>query len=42
MNIGHNDSAWTTKGATLSNKSAQKEIGLSFEEIVEGIRTGKL
>src|SRR3990170_396339 len=36
------DSAWTRKGATLSDKSAQKEFGLTFEEIVEGIRAGKL
>ncbi len=36
------DSAWTRKGATLSDKSAQKEFGLTFQEIVEGIRAGKL
>jgi hypothetical protein len=36
------DSAWTLKGATLSDKTAQKEFGLTFEEIVEGIRAGKL
>ncbi len=36
------DSAWTAKGATLSDKTAQKEFGLTFEEIVEGIRAGKL
>ena len=35
-------SAWTTKGGTLSNKSAEKEFGLTFEEIVAGIRAGKL
>jgi len=38
----NDDSAWTKKGATLSNKSAQKEFGLTFEEIVEGIRADKL
>jgi hypothetical protein len=42
MDSKNNDSAWTRKGATLSNKSAQKEFGLTFEEIVEGIRAGKL
>jgi len=42
MNSNHDDSAWTRKGATLSHKSAQKEYGLTFEEIVEGIRAGKL
>jgi hypothetical protein len=36
------DSVWTLKGATLSDKTAQKEFGLTFEEIVEGIRGGKL
>jgi hypothetical protein len=36
------DSVWTLKGATLSDKTAQKEFGLTFEEIVEGIRAGKL
>ena len=42
MNFKNDDSAWTRKGTTLSNKSAQKEFGLTFEEIVEGIRAGKL
>jgi len=37
-----NDSAWTTKGATLSHKSAKKEFGLTFDEIVAEIRAGKL
>ena len=36
------DSAWVKKGATLSHKTAQKEFGLTFDEIVEGIRAGKL
>ncbi len=36
------NSAWTLKGATLSHKTAQKEFGLTFEEIVAGIRAGKL
>ena len=42
MTFKTNDSAWTTKGATLSHKSAQKEYGLTYQEIVEGIRAGKL
>lgn len=42
MTFKTNDSAWTTKGATLSHKSVEKEFGLTFDEIVEGIRAGKL
>ncbi len=42
MNSKNDDSAWARKGATLSDKSAQKEFGLTFDEIVEGIRAGKL
>src|SRR4030067_324981 len=42
MNSKTDNSVWSTKGATLSDKSAQKEFGLTFEEIVEGIRAGKL
>ena len=38
----NNNSVWSRKGATLSDKSAQKEFGLTFDEIVEGIRAGKL
>jgi hypothetical protein len=33
---------WSRKGATLSHKTAQKEFGLTFDEIIEGIRAGKL
>ncbi len=36
------DSAWSKKGATLSDKSARKEFGLTQEEIVTAIRKGKL
>ena len=32
----------TTKGATLSDKTAEKEFGLTFNEVVAGIRAGKL
>lgn len=42
MTFKTNDSAWTTKGATLSHKSAEKEFGLTFDEIVEAINAGKL
>lgn len=33
---------WTKKGATLSDKSARKEYGLTQEEIIEAIKAGKL
>ena len=33
---------WGQKGATLSDKTARKEYGLSQDEIVEAIRAGKL
>ena len=33
---------WTEAGATLSDKSARKEYGLSQEEIIQAIREGKL
>jgi len=33
---------WVQKGATLSDKTAQKEFGLSQEEIIEAIKAGKL
>jgi hypothetical protein len=42
MTFTSQDSPWTTKGATLSHKSAEKEFSLTFDEIVEGIRAGKL
>jgi hypothetical protein len=35
-------SVWVKKGATLSDKSARKEFGLTQEEIIEGINDGKL
>ncbi len=35
-------SAWLKKGATLSDKSAQKEFGLTQEEIIDAINGGKL
>jgi hypothetical protein len=38
---GEAKSAWK-KGATLSDKSARKEFGLTQEEILEAINDGKL
>jgi hypothetical protein len=36
------DSEWQRKGATLSDKTARKEFGLTQGEIVQAIRAGKL
>ena len=36
------DSVWAKKGATLSDKSAREEFGLTQEEIVQAIKNGKL
>ena len=36
------DSIWKQKGATLSDKSARKEFGLTQEEIFAAMRAGKL
>lgn len=36
------DSEWQRKGATLSDKTARKEFGLTQDEIVKAIRVGKL
>jgi hypothetical protein len=36
------DSIWKQKGATLSDKSARKEFGLTRQEIYEAMRAGKL
>jgi hypothetical protein len=36
------DSEWQRKDATLSDKTARKEFGLTQEEIVQAIRAGKL
>ena len=37
-----NKAEWTTKGASLSDKSARKEFGLTQNEIEIAIRRGKL
>jgi hypothetical protein len=39
MDLG---SEWQRKGATLSDKTARKEFGLTPDEIVQSIRSGKL
>ncbi len=36
------DSEWRRKGATLSDKTAREEFGLTQAEIVRAIRAGKL
>src|SRR3954452_5608700 len=36
------DSLWSRKGATMSDKSARQEFGLTQEEIIAAIRAGKL
>nr|QNO41447.1 hypothetical protein HFPNKLFA_00006 [Methanosarcinales archaeon ANME-2c ERB4]QNO41951.1 hypothetical protein ALCNLGBG_00003 [Methanosarcinales archaeon ANME-2c ERB4]QNO48277.1 hypothetical protein NDNLHAIA_00006 [Methanosarcinales archaeon ANME-2c ERB4] len=42
MDSGEGKSVWVEKGATLSDKSARKEFGLTQEEIIEAVRDGKL
>ena len=36
------ESEWRRKGATVSHETAQKEFGLTWEDIVRAIRAGKL
>ncbi len=36
------DSEWQRKGATLSDKTARREFGLTQNEIVRAIRAGTL
>ncbi len=36
------DSMWSRKGATLSDKFARQEFGLTQQEIIAAIRAGKL
>jgi uncharacterized protein YicC (UPF0701 family) len=36
------DEEWQRKGATLSDKTAREEFGLTQDEIIEAIRAGKL
>jgi hypothetical protein len=42
MYSGEANSAWFKKGATLSDKSARKDFGLTQEEIIDAIKDGKL
>lgn len=42
MNPGEKKADWFKKGATLSDKSARIEFGISQEEIYEAINDGKL
>ena len=35
-------SMWTKKGATLTDRTAKKEFGLTHDEIVGAINEGKL
>jgi hypothetical protein len=42
LNTKLDTAVWTRKNAPLSNKTAEKEFGLTFDEIVEAIRAGKL
>jgi len=40
--MGDLNSEWQRKGATLSDKTARKEFGLTQDEIVQAIRAGEL
>ena len=40
--MDHLNSEWQRKGATLSDKTARKELGLTQDDIVRAIRAGKL
>jgi hypothetical protein len=42
VNLGEKMVDWFKKGATLSDKSARKEFGITQEEIYEAINDGKL
>ena len=38
----NDDAIWTRQGATLSDKSARAEFGLTQEQLIEAMRSGKL
>jgi hypothetical protein len=40
--MSEGDSMWSRKGATMSDKSARQEFGLTQQEIMAAIRAGKL
>ncbi len=42
MNHYKDTAIWTRKGATLSDKSARQEFGLTQQEIFAAMRAGKL
>lgn len=42
MPSGEADAVWSQKGATLSDKSARKEFGLTQEEIIQATKEGRL
>jgi hypothetical protein len=42
IGLVNDDEEWRRKGATLNDKSARKEFGLSQEEVVDAIDAGKL
>lgn len=42
MDATEDSAVWVQKGATLSDKTAQKEFGLREADIVQAIRAGKL
>ena len=42
QSMDEGDSMWSRKGATMSDKSARKEFGLTQQEIIAAIREGKL
>lgn len=42
MDEEYSKKVWTIKGATLSDKNAMKEYGITKEEIIGGLNEGKL
>ncbi len=42
QSMSESDSMWSRKGATMSDKSARQEFGLTQQEIIAAIRVGKL
>jgi hypothetical protein len=40
--MDYSDSEWQRKGATLSDKTAREEFGLTRDEIIQGIQAGTL
>jgi hypothetical protein len=40
--MGYRDDEWARKGATLSDKTASSEYGLTHDEIIAALRAGKL